>query len=252
VKTQTDFDTLWHVQHIFWHVWHDKTCDTFDIFFNTFDTTRLVTRSAYFLTRQDVLCTANVLHYVLSRLAKWNLCFKFFSQNADPLTRQHISWWRWHWWCDVTLKMFMMTWRMQLESVSESGVREAERCRATLHSVEGLALLMLCSSKPIIRKQAVVVLKETRNLFTALNVPKVSPHLTSNPNPNCTLYILWFFAILKHVPWKLWIRTDWILWYFEMPPPVLVIWRAEMPPPPLVGWRRKLCSYSPGGSTVIC
>ena len=50
---------------------------------------------------------------------------------------------------------------------------EVERNRATLHAVEGLALVMLCSSKPIIRKQAVVMLKETRNLFTVLAVPKV-------------------------------------------------------------------------------
>jgi len=40
--------------------------------------------------------------------------------------------------------------------------------------VEGLAVVMLCSSKPIIRKQAVIMLKETRNLFTILNVPKVA------------------------------------------------------------------------------
>ena len=50
---------------------------------------------------------------------------------------------------------------------------EADRNSVTLHAVEGLALVMLCSSKPIIRKQAVIVLKESRNLFTVLNVPKV-------------------------------------------------------------------------------
>ena len=62
--------------------------------------------------------------------------------------------------------------------MSEQSVRqvvsEAERNRATLHAVEGLAVVMLCSSKPIIRKQAVIMLKETRNLFTILNVPKVA------------------------------------------------------------------------------
>ena len=57
---------------------------------------------------------------------------------------------------------------------------EAERNRATLHSVEGLALVMLCSSKPIIRKQAVIMLKESRNLFTILNVPKVLDWMHSN------------------------------------------------------------------------
>jgi len=68
--------------------------------------------------------------------------------------------------------------------VSEHSLRqltnEAERNRATLHSVEGLALVMLCSSKPIIRKQAVIMLKESRNLFTILNVPKVLDWMHSN------------------------------------------------------------------------
>jgi len=68
--------------------------------------------------------------------------------------------------------------------VSEHSLRqltnEAERNRATLHSVEGLALVMLCSSKPIIRKQAVIMLKESRNLFMILNVPKVLDWMHSN------------------------------------------------------------------------
>jgi len=68
--------------------------------------------------------------------------------------------------------------------VSEHSLRqltnEAERNHATLHSVEGLALVMLCSSKPIIRKQAVIMLKESRNLFTILNVPKVLDWMHSN------------------------------------------------------------------------
>jgi len=50
---------------------------------------------------------------------------------------------------------------------------EVDRNRSTLHAVEGLALVMLCSSKPIIRKQAVIMLKESRNLFAVLDVPKV-------------------------------------------------------------------------------
>ena len=45
--------------------------------------------------------------------------------------------------------------------------------RNTLHTLEGFALVMLCSSKPIIKKLAVVLLKEVRNLFSILNVPKV-------------------------------------------------------------------------------
>ena len=51
---------------------------------------------------------------------------------------------------------------------------EKERSRTTLHLVESLALVMLCSCKPIIRKQAVIILKEVRNLFGVLNIPKVS------------------------------------------------------------------------------
>ena len=39
---------------------------------------------------------------------------------------------------------------------------EKERSRTTLHLVESLALVMLCSCKPIIRKQAVIILKEVR------------------------------------------------------------------------------------------
>jgi len=69
----------------------------------------------------------------------------------------------------------------QTDIVSEKVVRpaasEADRNCATLHAVEGLALVMLCSSKPVIRKQAVIMLKESRNLFTVLDVPKVSPDL---------------------------------------------------------------------------
>jgi len=61
--------------------------------------------------------------------------------------------------------------------IGEQSVRqatnEAEKNRVTLHTVEGLALLMLCSSKPVIRKQAVLMLKESRNLFTILDIPKV-------------------------------------------------------------------------------
>ena len=67
-------------------------------------------------------------------------------------------------------------------AVNEQSLRqaasEAERSRATLHAVEGLALVMLCSSKPIIRKQAVHLLRESRNLFTVLNIPKVSLSLS--------------------------------------------------------------------------
>lgn len=52
-------------------------------------------------------------------------------------------------------------------------VPERERNRATLHLVESLALVMMCSCKPVIRKQAVIVLKEVRNIFVALNIPKL-------------------------------------------------------------------------------
>ena len=67
---------------------------------------------------------------------------------------------------------------MVSDHVVHSTGTEVERNRATLHAVEGLALVMLCSSKPIIRKQAVIMLKESRNLFTLLDVPKVSTDST--------------------------------------------------------------------------
>ena len=51
--------------------------------------------------------------------------------------------------------------------------REHTHQRATLHELEGFALVMLCSCKPIVRKLAVVILKEVRNLFTLLSIPKV-------------------------------------------------------------------------------
>jgi hypothetical protein len=50
--------------------------------------------------------------------------------------------------------------------------------RNTLHTLEGFALVMLCSSKPIIKKLAVVLLKEVRNLFVVLNIPKVGKSTT--------------------------------------------------------------------------
>ena len=53
--------------------------------------------------------------------------------------------------------------------------REHGHQRATLHELEGFALVMLCSCKPIVRKLAVVILKEVRNLFSLLSIPKVSP-----------------------------------------------------------------------------
>jgi len=57
--------------------------------------------------------------------------------------------------------------------VSSSVGGDKDKARSTLHLVESLALVMLCSSKPTIRKQAVIVLKEVRNIFTALNIAKV-------------------------------------------------------------------------------
>jgi hypothetical protein len=45
--------------------------------------------------------------------------------------------------------------------------------RATLRAVEGLALVMLCSCRPIVRKRAVSMLKDVRNLFNLLDIPKV-------------------------------------------------------------------------------
>lgn len=45
--------------------------------------------------------------------------------------------------------------------------------RQTVHAVEGLALVLLCSCRPIVRKRAVSMLKEVRHLFNVLDIPKV-------------------------------------------------------------------------------
>ncbi len=48
------------------------------------------------------------------------------------------------------------------------------RHQVTLHELEGFSLVMLCSCQGIVRKLAVHLLKEIRNLFSILNIPKVS------------------------------------------------------------------------------
>ncbi len=45
--------------------------------------------------------------------------------------------------------------------------------KVTLHELEGFSLVMLCSCQGIVRKLAVHLLKEIRNLFSILNIPKV-------------------------------------------------------------------------------
>lgn len=55
---------------------------------------------------------------------------------------------------------------------------EQEKHRATLHLVESLALVLLCSCKPIVRKLAVITLKEVRNLFACLGISKVKYCIT--------------------------------------------------------------------------
>jgi len=51
---------------------------------------------------------------------------------------------------------------------------EGSSTQLTLYSIEGFVLVSLCSCKPVIRKLAVVVLKEARTLFSMLTLPKVS------------------------------------------------------------------------------
>ena len=48
---------------------------------------------------------------------------------------------------------------------------------ACLRAVEGLALVLLCSCRPSIRKRAVTMLRDIRNLFNILAIPKVSRRL---------------------------------------------------------------------------
>ena len=58
-----------------------------------------------------------------------------------------------------------------LQMCVELSAEERNRCRATLHEVEGFALVMLCACMQChVRKQAVTILKEVRNLFTALKI----------------------------------------------------------------------------------
>ncbi len=63
------------------------------------------------------------------------------------------------------------------EGDSDSVARRKQMMRAahkvTLHELEGFSLVMLCSCQGIVRKLAVHLLKEIRNLFSILNIPKV-------------------------------------------------------------------------------
>ena len=64
-----------------------------------------------------------------------------------------------------------------VEGDSDSVARRKQQQRAahkvTLHELEGFSLVMLCSCQGIVRKLAVHLLKEIRNLFSILNIPKV-------------------------------------------------------------------------------
>lgn len=62
-----------------------------------------------------------------------------------------------------------------LQSSATAGVPMTDdpcAARATLHEVEGLALVMLCGCMQFhVRKQAVTILKEVRNLVAVLRLP---------------------------------------------------------------------------------
>ena len=61
----------------------------------------------------------------------------------------------------------------QQQNVNPNKVIPDEKSMCTLHLVESLALVLLCSCKPTIRKLAIITLKEVRNLFGVLNLSKV-------------------------------------------------------------------------------
>ena len=71
-----------------------------------------------------------------------------------------------------------------VEGDSDSVARRKQQQRAahkvTLHELEGFSLVMLCSCQGIVRKLAVHLLKEIRNLFSILNIPKVSASIDYN------------------------------------------------------------------------
>ncbi|ESO09038.1 hypothetical protein HELRODRAFT_109994 [Helobdella robusta] len=77
-------------------------------------------------------------------------------------------------------------------------VRVSMCSRCTLHLVESLALMLLCSCKPIIRKLAVITLKEARNLFACLALPKDSESCVLDVmDRSCPIIIE---KVLTHLP----------------------------------------------------
>ena len=71
--------------------------------------------------------------------------------------------------------------------------------KVTLHELEGLSLVMLCSCQGIVRKLAVHLLKEIRNLFTILNIPKVSALLNLFLWQRRLLFVFTQNAVMEYV-----------------------------------------------------
>ncbi|GAB0100590.1 protein furry [Sergentomyia squamirostris] len=57
----------------------------------------------------------------------------------------------------------------------------------TFHLVEGLALVVLCNSRPQPRKLAVLIMKEVKNLKKAVGIPETEPHLIDVIDKCCPL-----------------------------------------------------------------
>lgn len=62
-------------------------------------------------------------------------------------------------------------------NLAESGKKNEIPLAATLHFVEGYALVLLCSYRPYLRKLAAMILKEVKNLMKALGIPETEPPL---------------------------------------------------------------------------
>lgn len=62
-------------------------------------------------------------------------------------------------------------------TATEIGKKNEHPLKTTMHFVEGFALVSLCNSRLHLRKLAVMILKEVKNLSRALGVPDNEPHL---------------------------------------------------------------------------
>lgn len=70
-------------------------------------------------------------------------------------------------------------------TVTENGKKHEQPMKTTIHFVEGFALVMLCNSRLYLRKLAVMILKEVKNLNRSLCLPENEPHLVDVIDKYC-------------------------------------------------------------------